>query len=154
MSARKDYILDTGILVHYIRGSDAYQAIEAKYQLVPSAFQPMVCVVSLGEIRAFGISSGWGSKKFEQLDKLFTMVTVVDIDKQDIIHEYARLSVLAKSNGWALLTQKNDLWIAAVANVTGATLLTFDKDFDGASLAGELRSVRFDADTGQEVKRT
>ena len=31
---------------------------------------------------------------------------------------------------------KNDLWIAAIAHVTGATLVTTDKDFD--QLAGKF----------------
>lgn len=51
----------------------------------------------------------------------------MDISDGRVIDAYADLSTLAKSNGWAIFHDKNDLWIAASARVAAATLLTTDK---------------------------
>ena len=51
----------------------------------------------------------------------------MDISDSRVIEAYADLSTLAKSNGWALFHDKNDLWIAAATRMTGATLLSTDK---------------------------
>ena len=46
----------------------------------------------------------------------------------EIVRAYAPIDVFSHSQGIDM--GKNDLWIAATASVTGATLLTTDKDFD------------------------
>ena len=46
----------------------------------------------------------------------------------DVVETYAEIDNYSKRNGVPM--GKNDLWIAATAAVTGARLLTTDKDFD------------------------
>ena len=50
------------------------------------------------------------------------------LELQGIAEAYAELEVYTQSQGAKL--GQNDLWIAATAKVTGATLLTTDRDFD------------------------
>jgi predicted nuclease of predicted toxin-antitoxin system len=53
----------------------------------------------------------------------------VGIGRPEVLASYAELSTVAKTRGWALFAQKNDLWIAAASLATNSELLTMDKDF-------------------------
>lgn len=44
---------------------------------------------------------------------------------------------------------KNDLWIAAAAKVSGATLLTTDPDFDILHEAKQIQRIRIDEKAGK-----
>ncbi|MCY7311131.1 MAG: hypothetical protein LH619_10160, partial [Chitinophagaceae bacterium] len=46
------------------------------------------------------------------------------------IDAYSKNKLPNKPQGKSIKTGKNDLWIAATANVAGATLLTTDNDFN------------------------
>jgi len=50
------------------------------------------------------------------------------LDEPGIPDAYVKIDVYSEGIGRTM--GKNDLWIAATANVTSATLLTTDKDFD------------------------
>lgn len=57
------YLLDTGILLHWVRGSDVAEVIEGQFQLRASNFRPLICEVTLGEIEAFARSEKCGEQK-------------------------------------------------------------------------------------------
>lgn len=107
----------------------------------------MVCVVTLGEIKAIAYRRGWGGKKLAELDCFLSKLLVVDINDARVIEAYAKISAHATKHGWALHSQKNDLWIAATAHVTGNILLTTDKDFSEADGAFVTR-ILYHATTG------
>src|SRR5690348_6052653 len=123
------YLLDTGILLHWIRGSKVATVIDGQFQLSASNFRPLICEVSLGEIEAFGRIQKWGEQRRKKLRDLKKELVAVDISDPRVIEAYADLSSLAKANGWGIFHGKNDLWVGAAARVSGATLLTADKDF-------------------------
>ena len=127
MARTKTFLLDTGILLHWIRGSKVAQAIEGQFQLQSSGFKPLICEVTLGEIHAFSRSEGWGEPRHRKLAEIQSKLVPVDISDPRVIQVYANLATLAKKSGWALFHEHNDLWIAAATKVTGATLLTLDK---------------------------
>jgi tRNA(fMet)-specific endonuclease VapC len=52
----------------------------------------------------------------------------VSIDDPEIIRAYAVIDAYGQRTGQPF--GKNDAWIAATASVTGARVLTTDKDFD------------------------
>ncbi len=126
MAPAKTYLLDTNVLLHWVRGSTVAQNIDAQFQLSASAFRPLICEVTLGEMAAFAASNGWGATKKQKLAELKTKLVAVDISDGRMIDAYAEFSTLAKTNGWAIFHDKNDLWIAAATWVSGATLLTTD----------------------------
>ena len=127
MSNASTYLLDTGILLHWVRGSKVATVIDGQFQLRTASFRPLICEVSLGEIEAFSRSEKWGTEKRNKLKDLKKELVTVDISDGRVIEAYADLSTLAKSNGWAIFHDKNDLWIAAATRVAAATLLTTDK---------------------------
>src|SRR5262249_3807585 len=75
----------------------------------------------------FARGEKWGEAKRNKLKELKKELVSVDISDSRLIDAYADISTLAKSNGWAIFSDKNDLWIAAATRITGATLLSTDK---------------------------
>ena len=121
------YLLDTNILVAYIRAGPLGQHIERTYSLRAAALRPLVCVVSVGEILAFARKRGWGSQRVAAMHALLSQFPVVDIHPSDVLDAYAALDHAAESTGVAV--GQNDLWIAAATTAARATLLTTDRDF-------------------------
>lgn len=133
------YLFDTNILLRYIRNTEdvEMQTFDQKYNPLSPEHTPIVCVVSLGELKSLGKRNGWGKKRMEAAEKFLKLFVIVDIHATEVLERYAEidafsqnklsekpLAVSARNMG------KNDLWIAAVASVLGAKLLTNDRDFD------------------------
>lgn len=139
------YLLDTNVLVHYIRGSPLSQRIRDEYQLLTVEPTPRICLVSEGEIRSLALQWQWGKHKLDQMEFCLDFFQTQTIDDPEILRAYATLDAYCESIGQQL--GKNDLWIAATASVLGATLLTTDRDFDRLSVQ-DLKREWIDPDTG------
>jgi tRNA(fMet)-specific endonuclease VapC len=133
------YLLDTGILLGYVRGAGYADYVERKFGLSQAANIPLVSIVSKGEIYSLAIQLGWGEQKRQELDNLLRRIPSVDINTDRIIQRYAEIDAYSQGKDPVKplppgLTSrnmgKNDLWIAATASVLRAILLTTDKDFD------------------------
>lgn len=125
----RPFLLDTSVLLHWVRNDRAAQTVEDRYHLEESSFRPLICEVSLGEMLAFSHQLGWGQTKRQRLMALEKRLVVIDLSDRRVHEAYGDLSTLARRKGWALFNAKNDLWIAAAAKVSDAHLLTFDCDF-------------------------
>jgi tRNA(fMet)-specific endonuclease VapC len=145
------YLLDTAVLLHWVRGSKVAIVIDGQFQLRAASFRPFVCEVSLGEIEAFARAHKWGEPKCAKLRELKKELIAVDISDSRIVDAYADLSSLAKSSGWGIFQKKNDLWIGAATRVSGATLLTTDKDFVPLRDGKHLDLIMLDAMTGWKL---
>jgi len=131
------YILDTGILVGYLRGAEYAGYVEQ----VHSPFKPPnVCatsVVSAGELLSLAAQQNWREERRRMLSELLLKVPRLGINYNEIIARYAEIDSFSQGkNPSKPLGQssrnmgKNDLWIAATASVLDASLLTTDRDFD------------------------
>ena len=69
-----------------------------------------------------------GPEKIAQLHALLLELVIVDINREPVVAHYVEIDHCSRSVGRKM--NQNDLWIAAVAAATGATLLTTDRDFD------------------------
>ena len=136
-----DYLLDTNILVHYVRQDKIWTEIRRTYNLFLAKPTPIVCVVSHGELRSFSTQRQWAKSNINLLDFALSYFKKLSIDDPDIIDAYAAIDADCKSRGFSL--GKNDLWIVATATLTGATLITTDRDFDAIDPAF-LTRVWFD----------
>ncbi len=132
-----NYLLDTNILLIYLRNDPLTAKIDNQFDPLTYPNRPLVSVVSLGEIHSLALRNQWGEKRMDLLDRFLKKFLIADINVVTIIHRYAEidaysqgklpgkpLSMSARNMG------KNDLWIAATASVLNATLLTLDHDFD------------------------
>lgn len=148
----KYYLLDTNVLLFWLRGGDVCQTIDGQFQLTASSFRPMVCEVTLGEIEAFAMDCKWGDARKSKLADIRRKLVVIDLTDERIYRAYAELSTLAKSKGLPIFHDKNDLWIAAAGRVSGATILTTDaKGFKPLRDGKQLDAVILDPNTGWPV---
>jgi len=142
------YVLDTGILVHYVRQSPLYQTIEKNEKLTEQDCVPFISVVTMGEILSFGIQQNWRQAQLQSLKNLFSKLVVLDINSNDnkLLDTYAEIDSYSKNKlpqdklGRSITMGKNDLCIASTARVANATLLTIDGDFD--HLNGKYLTVK------------
>ena len=136
------FVLDTSIVVHYLRQSHLYAKIEADNQLTSADAAPVISSVTKGELLSFAQQRGWGENKMQSLNIFLQNITAVDVKAtdNDLQLAYAKIDAYSKNktfdvngsflNGSARVMGKNDLWIAATAFVLSAPLLTVDGDFD------------------------
>ncbi len=82
------------------------------------------------------------------LEHLLNQFVLIDINDPQVIDHYADIDCHSQVVGRKM--GKNDLWIAAVARVTAAPLMTTDADFD--HLQGtHLTIVKIDQQTGLTI---
>ncbi len=121
-------LLDTNIFVHLVRDDAVGQHLKRERQLLLTEVTPAFCVVTEGELRSLAYQFDWGEEKVEKMRFLLEYFRRVPIDTPATMEAYAVIDAYSKSQG--IKMGKNDLWIAAVAHVTGFELLTTDADFD------------------------
>lgn len=130
------YLVDTNILLLYLRRDSRTQYIDTHYNPFINSATPIISVVTEGEIRSIALQRNWGAQKLAALEILLKKFLIADIHVKEVIDAYAEIDAFSQSKlvGKPLGTTsrsmgKNDIWIAATANVLGLTLLTTDKDF-------------------------
>lgn len=136
------FVLDTGVIVGYIRAAGYANYIEKKYAPFTPPNIPLISVVSKGEIYSLAKQFGWAGGKLKALDELLRKLPTVDISHDQIIQRYSEIDAYSlgkdkarplPSGQTARVMGKNDLWIAATASVLKAALLAIDHDFDHLS---------------------
>ncbi len=127
-------LLDTNLLVHWIRGSPLWDRVRDRYQPLGASARTLISVVTVGELQSLALQFRWGGDKLDQMQFLLQHMDAVSIDAPEILMIYAVIDSQAARIGRPL--GKNDAWIAATATATGAVLLTTDRDFDRIDLPG------------------
>lgn len=123
------FLLDTSIVVHYLRDDHVARKVEQQFNLRHRSERPLVCVVTVGELLAIARKFAWGERKQMLLLELLGELVVVDINSGPVLESYAELSHATERIG-KKMGQQNDIWIAATTKATGAHLITADRDFD------------------------
>jgi len=133
------YIFDTNILVYIIRQHNLIKLIEASENPFAEENIAMISIVSKAEILSIAHQSNWGEPRRKKLNELLNEFLIIPIEADDIINTYAEIDAYSQgklagkplpNGGTSRNMGKNDLWIAASAILTQATLLTTDGDFD------------------------
>jgi len=132
------YLLDTGILVGYLRAAPFAAYIQKYLSPFDPPNIPAISIVTVGELLSFAYSHNWGKARQDELQCLLRKVPRVDINNASIFESYAEIDAFSQgkhptrplSAGLSSRNMgKNDLWIAATASVVNAKLITTDKDF-------------------------
>jgi tRNA(fMet)-specific endonuclease VapC len=131
-----NYLLDTNILLIYIRSRNAASKIDKTYHPLDLPNRSAISVVNLGEIHSISLQNQWGQSKIKTMETFLQKFPIADINSLSIIQRYAEIEAFSQDKLPQLplgLTArnmtKNDLWIAATASVLDMTLLTTDQDF-------------------------
>ena len=132
-----NYLLDTNILLLYIRDSFTRSYVEDQYDPFGEGNNPIISVVTVGEIKSIARRNNWGKKKLNLLNDILGSLIITDINSKDVLEMYAEIDAFSQNKmkekplgDSARNMGKNDLWIAATSSVTNSKLLTTDRDFD------------------------
>ncbi len=132
------YLLDTNILLYYLRKHCIAEIIEQKYAPFDYPNTPVVSVVTIGEIKSIALQNRWGTERCTMLEEFLKQLLITDINSEDVIQRYAEIDAFSQGrlaektlpSGISSRNMgKNDLWIAATASVISAILITTDNDF-------------------------
>lgn len=121
-------VLDTNILVAYARANKLASYIETKFELRKRTERPLICIVSIGEIRALTRKFNWGEAKCQALESFLSDLVSVDISSDAVLDYYAEFRHYLYSLKPSITIQQNDIWIAAVSAAAGAHLISTDSD--------------------------
>jgi tRNA(fMet)-specific endonuclease VapC len=129
-------LYDTNILLHIVRDDSKDEKVRnfvnPNKQLIE-----FTTIVNKGEAVSLALQNGWGKTKRNKLTNLLNEIAIIDISDDKIIEAYSIIDAFSQ-NKYPLLKLgtssrnmgKNDLWIAAIANVFNFQLITTDGDFD------------------------
>lgn len=146
----RDFILDTNMLLHFVRGSTLAKQVVADYLLFQKQQLLFISVVSVGEIQSIATRRRWGGQKIQKLNILLEQLEVIRRFTNKIVQAYVDIDTYSQGKHPTLALPKgmtarnmgkNDLWIAATARALGITLLTTDKDF--THLSSKLLQLQF-----------
>jgi tRNA(fMet)-specific endonuclease VapC len=133
-----DFVLDTNILVHFIRNDSFIRQVDAKYSLFAENNAAFISIVSVGEIRSLAFQFNWGQSKITRMNHFLHALNPFPIESEEIAAAFADLDAFSQCahpnypNSPDFTPRnmgKNDLWIASTSMLFNATLLTTDKDF-------------------------
>ncbi len=133
------FVLDTNVVLAALKDHPLWQRLQVEHKLGADDALVMISTVTMAELLSLAEQNGWGQQKKEKLEKLLRRYVIIDINHADdpLMTSYARIDAFSQGRltGHTLGLSsrnmgKNDLWIAATAAVTKATLVTTDPDFD------------------------
>jgi tRNA(fMet)-specific endonuclease VapC len=133
-----DFVLDTNILVHFVRSDAHLRQLSEQFPLFSSENAAFVSIVSVGEIRSLAFQFRWGQDKITRMNQFLHALNPFPVESEEIASAYADLDAFSQcvhpkytspQGMTARNMGKNDLWIAATAMLLNATLLTTDTDF-------------------------
>jgi tRNA(fMet)-specific endonuclease VapC len=131
------FILDTGVLLGYVRGAPFAAYVDKKYAPSATPNVATMSVVSSAELRSMALRREWGADKQAAVATLLRSVPMTPIRQPSLIQKFAEIDAYNHRqhptlpppfSGYSM--GDNDIWIAATASVLNATLLTTDHDFD------------------------
>ena len=142
------FVLDTGVLLGYVRGAAFAAYVDKKYAPSQAPNVATMSVVSSAELHSLALRRKWGADKQAALATLLRSVPITPIRQPSLIQKFAEIDAFNHrqhptlpplSSGHTM--GDNDTWIAATASVLKATLITTDHDF--AHLHGVFLNVVF-----------
>lgn len=120
-------VLDTNILVHWVRQDRTGEFLKTQYALDQRAERPLFSTISEGEILGLARCWSWGEPKKNVLGELLTELVRFEASLPEVVSAYSDLYYEDQRQGKN--TGENDLWIAACAKATNSVLMTCDRDF-------------------------
>ena len=136
---QKRFLLDTGVLLGFVRRAPWALRIRDEFNLGNRETLVFTSIICQGEILALAEKNGWGRNNRARLEEVLDGFSTLGISK-NILPAYALIDAWTQGKivnapaqtpppRPAVPMAKNDLWIAASAHVSKATLLSTDTDF-------------------------
>ncbi len=134
---KKNYVLDSNILIHTVRQSSIWKKVNDEFD--PFGNYPYLSVATVAETTSFAEQNKWGTKKMNFLKGLFRSCKIIDMNENLVPHfveidtfSQGKHPTLHLPEGMSARNMgKNDIWIAATTkSIEGAELITTDRDFE------------------------
>lgn len=135
----RNFIVDTNIIMAYLKADNSlFRKVSEENRLDAEDAFIMISSISKGEILSLAMQNKWGERKTEILSKLLNLIVIIDVVGANdlLMNAYAEIDAYSLQRhpskrlpGSAKPMGKNDMWIAATAYATNATLLTTDGKF-------------------------
>jgi len=131
------YILDTNILLFFVRGKAKGKELKELFDLDNPAIEVFYSIASWAELFSLVKQFNWSEKKIDTIEGLLSNFVRIEIDER-IAKTYIEIDVYSQGKdklkplpkGVSSRNMgKNDLSIAATVTILNATLLTTDDDF-------------------------
>ena len=134
------FLLDTGVLLGFLRETDWADRIQEEFNLDNKATLVFTSVICVGELLALSEKLGWGENRKSRLAEVLAEYSLLDINNQGTLRAYALIDAWTRGHEVdapglvpppkpAVTMAQNDLWIAATAHESQSILLSTDKDF-------------------------
>jgi len=82
-----NYVLDTNILLIYLSEAQTKARIEKTYDPLGSGNNPIISVVTVGEIRSIAKRNYWGARRLEAVEKMMRKLIITDINYGDVMEK-------------------------------------------------------------------
>ena len=133
------YIWDTNILLNYIRESKNFDIWNEELGFKNPNNEVYISTITVGEIYSIAHQRNWQKRRRQRLKEVLDDFSKpLPITNKRIVEMYARIDAYSQGKlvgnplpkGLSSRNMgKNDVWIAATANVLDLKLVTIDKDF-------------------------
>lgn len=90
------YVLDTNIILHYLRKSDLARRVDEQFAPTTPENEPFVPVVVKGEIESLSIQNKWGEQRMERVEAFVNQLITADINSEDVIVRYAEIDAFSQ----------------------------------------------------------
>jgi tRNA(fMet)-specific endonuclease VapC len=132
-----NYVLDTNIVLLYLKDDKTKYFIEENYGLFQQGNNPIISIVTIAEIRSLALKNNWGERRIKIVEEFMNELVVIDIKFNDLINAYAQIDAFSQGKLEKKPLKissrnmgKNDIWIAATTYLTNSKLITTDRDFE------------------------
>ncbi len=135
------FLLDTNMLLGFSRKAPWAMQAYAEFGLGKPETTTFTSIICRGEMLALAEKNGWGGKRRSRMETVLGRFPTLDISKREIVDAYARIDAWTHGRNVASPAdapapkpaapmKQNDIWIAATAHASKATLLSTDRDFE------------------------
>lgn len=91
-----EYLVDTNLVVLYSKDIRLAKQIEAEYSIFSTPKNPLISVVSLGELDALGKKFNYGEMRLKRIDDLIKKFYRVKINTKKIIEKYGDIDAYSQ----------------------------------------------------------
>jgi len=90
-----NYVLDTNILLIYLREKLLAGYIDKQFQPLTFPNIPIISVVIVGELKSIALQNNWNEQKINHLNDFVKQFLIADINVETIVQRYAEIDAFS-----------------------------------------------------------
>nr|WP_020606432.1 PIN domain-containing protein [Spirosoma spitsbergense] len=89
------YLLDTNIILAYLKKSPLANFLDDEYGLLSPDSKPFLSAVTVGELWSICLQNQWGVARRDLLMQTLRQLTIIDVNIEPLIQEYAQIDAFS-----------------------------------------------------------